>query len=116
MRAARVHNAAVQLAGKPAAPVYAYQMDIVARELGLYEPAPSYAVDDLSQLPRTGRYYLLVREAQLEQMKEQLGSFEQVGQGEWVIHKTGTFPRFLRLAKGAEPLEDIRILQVDGLK
>ena len=110
------HNAAVQLAGKPAAPVYIYQMDIVARELGLYGPSPSYAVDDLSQLPRTGRYYLLVRETQLEQMKQRLGSFEQVGQGEWVIHKTGTFPRFLRLAKGMEPLEDIRILQVDGVK
>lgn len=110
------HNAAVQLAGKPGAPVYVYQMDIVARELGLYDPSPSYAVDDLSQLPRTGRYYLLVRQAQLEQIRQRLGSFEQVGQGEWVIHKTGTFPRFLRLAKGTEPLEDIRILQVDGVK
>ncbi len=97
-------------------PVYVYQMDIVARELGLYVPSPSYAVDDLSQLPRTGRYYLLVRQAQLAQMRQRLGSFEQVGQGEWVIHKTGTFPRFLRLAKGTEPLEDIRILQVDGVK
>ena len=110
------HNAAVQLAGKPGAPVYAYQMDIVGRELGLYDPSPSHGVDGLSQLPRTGRYYLLVREAQLAQLKEHLGSFEQVGQGDWVVHKTGTFPRFLRLAKGTEPLEDIRILQVDGMK
>lgn len=110
------HNAAVQLAGKPTAPVYAYQMDIAARELGLYDTAPSYAVDDLAQLPKAGRYYLLVREAQLVQLKEHLGSFNQVGQGDWVVHKTGTFPRFLRLAKGTEPLEDIRILQVENVK
>jgi hypothetical protein len=37
-----------------------------------------------------------------------------VGQGQWVVHKTGTFPRFLRLARGEEPLEDIRIVQVDA--
>jgi hypothetical protein len=31
-----------------------------------------------------------------------------------VVHKTGTFPRFLRLAKGMEALEDIRIVQIDA--
>jgi 4-amino-4-deoxy-L-arabinose transferase-like glycosyltransferase len=108
------HNANVQLAGKPEAPVYVYQMDIVARELGLYNSAPCYAIDDAAQLPASGRYYLLVREEQLPQLGERLGRAEQVGQGRWVVHKTGTFPRFLRLAKGTEPLEDIRILQVKG--
>ncbi|ADE10584.1 ArnT family glycosyltransferase [Sideroxydans lithotrophicus] len=110
------HNAAVQLAGKPDAPVYVYQMDIVARELGLYDSSPCYAVDDPGQLPKTGRFYFLVRQSQLEQLRAHLGRFEQMGQGEWVVHKTGTFPRFLRLAKGTEPLEDIRILQVEGVK
>jgi hypothetical protein len=87
-------------------------MDIVARELGLYNAAPCYAVDDLTQLPKTeGSFYLLIRAAQLKELSRR---FEQVGQGQWVVHKTGTFPRFLRLAKGTEPLEDIRIVQVDG--
>ncbi len=108
------HNANVQLAGKPEAPVYVYQMDIVARELGLYNGAPCYAFDDAAQLPKSGRYYLLAREEQLPQLGDRLGRAEQVGQGRWVVHKTGTFPRFLRLARGTEPLEDIRILQVDG--
>lgn len=110
------HNANAQLAGKPAAPVYAYQMDIVARELGLYNRSPCYAVDDPAQLPASGRYFLLIGARQLAELGGQLGSFEQVGQGDWVVHKTGTFPRFLRLAKGTEPLEDIRILQVEGVK
>ena len=110
------HNANVQLTGKPEAPIYVYQMDIVARELGLYNRSPCYAVDDAAQLPKTGRYYLLVTGEQLAQMSGRLGHIEQVAQGRWVIHKTGTFPRFLRLAKGTEPLEDIRIVQVDGVK
>jgi 4-amino-4-deoxy-L-arabinose transferase-like glycosyltransferase len=110
------HNANVQLTGKPEAPIYVYQMDIVARELGLYNRSPCYAVDDAAQLPKTGRYYLLVTGEQLAQMSGRLGHIEQVAQGRWVIHKTGTFPRFLRLAKGTEPLEDIRIVQVDDVK
>ncbi len=109
------HNVNAQLAGKPATPVYVLQMDIVARELGLYNRAPSYAVDDVSQLPRTGRYFLLIRAEQLTQLSQSLGRVEQVGQGPWVVHKTGTFPRLLRLAKGEEPLEDIRIVQIEGV-
>lgn len=108
------HNANAQLAHQAEAPVYVYQMDIVARELSLYHRAPCFALDDLAQLPRTeGKVYLLIRAAQLNELSRR---FEQIGQGQWVVHKTGTFPRFLRLAQGVEPLEDIRIVQVDGVK
>jgi len=111
------YNAKVKLADKMDAPVYVYQMDLVARELGLYRRSPSYAVDDPSQLPAAGiRYYLLVREEQLAQLSGRLGRVEQMAQGWWVVHKTGAFPRLLRLAKGAEQLEDIRIVQVEGVK
>ncbi len=110
------HNANVQLADKPEAPIYVYRMDIVARELGLYNRSPCYAVDDASQLPAKGRYFLLVSGEQLVQLSGHLGRVEPVAQGRWVVHKTGTFPRFLRLAKGTEPLEDIRIVQVEGIK
>jgi 4-amino-4-deoxy-L-arabinose transferase-like glycosyltransferase len=111
------HNANTLLAGRPGAPIYVYQMDIVSRELGLYNRSACYAVDDPSQLPTTGeRYYLLVREEQLAQLRNQLGRVEPVAQGHWVVHKTGIFPRFLRLAKGTEPLENILIVQVEGVK
>ena len=110
------HNANAQLAGKPSAPIYVYQMDIVARELGLYNKSHCFAVDDPAQLPHNEIYYLLVTAEQLAQLSERLGHVEQVAQGKWVVHKTGTFPRFLRLAKGTEPLEDIRIVQVEGAK
>ncbi|OIR16693.1 undecaprenyl phosphate-alpha-4-amino-4-deoxy-L-arabinose arabinosyl transferase [mine drainage metagenome] len=108
------HNASMQLAGKPEAPVYVYRMDIVARELGLYSRLPCYAVDDAAQLPQAGRYYLLVGADDMAQLAGRLGNIAQVAQGRWVVHKTGTFPRFLRLARGVEPLEDIRIVQVVG--
>jgi 4-amino-4-deoxy-L-arabinose transferase-like glycosyltransferase len=110
------HNANAQMAGKPSAPIYVYQMDIVARELGLYNRSPCFAVDDPAQLPTTGRYFLLVSAEQLVQLNGRLGQVEPVAQGQWVVHKTGTFPRFLRLDKGTEPLEDIRIVQVEGVK
>ncbi len=106
------YNANALLADKPAAPVYVYQMDIVARELGLYRSAPAYAVDNVAQLPARGSYFLLIEAGQMGAVGPLRA--EQVGQGNWVVHKTGTFPRWLRLAKGAEPLQDVRILQVEG--
>jgi 4-amino-4-deoxy-L-arabinose transferase-like glycosyltransferase len=110
------HNANVHLADKPSAPIYVYQMDIVARELGLYNKSPCFAVDEAAQLPQGGPYYLLVTGEQLALLSGRLGHIEQIAQGRWVIHKTGTFPRFLRLAKGMEPLEDIRLVLADGAK
>ncbi len=111
------HNANTQLTGKPSAPIYVYQMDIVARELGLYNVSPCFAADAASQLPGKGEgYYLLVRETQLAELSGQIGSSKTVGGGNWVVHKTGTFPRLLRLAKGTEPLEDILIVQVESAR
>ena len=37
---------------------------------------------------------------------------EVLAQGDWVDHKTGTLPRQLKLAKGTEPLEPMRLLKV----
>lgn len=108
------HNAAKQLANQPAAPVYVYQMDIVARELGLYQSSSTYALEKVAQLPQRGGYFLLVSAEQLAEVAPHLARAEQVGQGNWVVHKTGTFPRFLRLAKGEDPLQDIRIMKVEG--
>ncbi len=45
-----------------------------------------------------------------------LGKVEQVAQGDWVVHKTGTLPRMLKLAKGDELLEDIRLVRVTPAK
>jgi hypothetical protein len=106
------HNVNSKFSGRLGAPIYVYRMDIVARELGLYNKLPCIAVDDAAQLPRARRYFLLVSNEHLVQMGGQLGHVEPVAQGQWVVHKTGTFPRFLRLAKGEEPLEDIRLVQV----
>lgn len=112
MRVGVAHNVDRQLAGRTALPIYAYQMDIVARELGLYRSAPAYAVEDVAQLPARGGYFLLIEAGQMGAVSPLRA--KQVGQGNWVVHKTGTFPRWLRLAGGTEPLQDIRILQIEG--
>ena len=112
IRVGVAHNVDRQLASRPALPVYVYQMDIVARELGLYRSAPAYAVDNMVQLPAQGSYFLLIEAGQMGAVGPLRA--EHVGQGNWAVHKTGTFPRWLRLAKGTEPLQDIRILQVEG--
>ena len=110
------YNANARLADKVGVPIYVYQMGMVARELGLYNRSPCYAVDEPAQLPATGhRYFLLAREEQLAELSEHLGQFEQLAHGRWVVYKTGTFLRLLQLAKGIEPLEEIRLVQV-GVK
>lgn len=105
------YQAARHLAPLPTAPVYALQMGLVARELGLYLEAPCVALTDAVQLPKAGApYYLLVRAAQLDQLGE--FSLTPVAQGRWAVDKTGLLPRMLQLARGSEGLEDIRLLRV----
>lgn len=111
------YNANKLLADKPRAPIYALQMDIVSRELSLYNASPCYALDDAAKLSTIGEpYYLLVRATQLAQVSAGLGKIEQIGQGDWVVHKTGMLPRLLNLAKDKALLEDIRIVRVEGVK
>jgi 4-amino-4-deoxy-L-arabinose transferase-like glycosyltransferase len=107
------YNANKQLAAKPVAPIYSYNMGIVSRELAVYNSAQVFPAVSADQLPTSGDYHLLISEKDLETVASKLGRYEQIGQGDWVVHKTGTFPRLLRLAKGEEPLQDIRILAVN---
>ncbi|MDD2700374.1 MAG: glycosyltransferase family 39 protein [Sideroxydans sp.] len=107
------YNANKQLAGEPLAPVYSYNMGIVSRELGLYNTSPVFPAVGPEQLPASGKYYLLVSAKDMAAIASKLGRYEQIAQGDWVVHKTGTFPRFLKLARGEGPLEDIRILAVN---
>ncbi|NBT54760.1 MAG: glycosyl transferase [Betaproteobacteria bacterium] len=112
------YNANRVLATQPPGAIYVWQMDLVARELGLYNQAPSVSVSERPRLPTVGRpYYLVIRAAQLAQVAHLPGQVEPVAQGLWVVDKTGLLPRMLQLARGTEPPEDIRILRiVPGLR
>ena len=112
MRVSVPYNVSQLLAGREALPVVAYRMDIVSRELGLYLPVPVISADEPEQLPLQGRYVLLVSAPEWAGLRERLSQVTQIAQGDWAIHKTGTFPRFLRLARGEEPLDDVRVLEV----
>lgn len=107
------YNANKRLADQPPAPVYSYNMGIVSRELGVYGPAAVFPAVSLAQLPPSGKYYLLISAQDMDAVLPMLGRHEQIVQGDWVVHKTGTFPRFLKLARGEGPLEDVRILAVN---
>jgi 4-amino-4-deoxy-L-arabinose transferase-like glycosyltransferase len=109
------HNVNARLADKSGLPVYIYQMPMVARELSLYSRATILDAGDAAQLPAPGsRYVLVVRAEQYAQLKARLGQVDEIAEGHWAVHKTGTFPRLLRLAKGREPLETIRIVKAGG--
>jgi hypothetical protein len=112
------YNANRLLATQSPAAIYVWQMDLVARELGLYNPAPTFSVSEPARLPAAGQpYYLVIRAAQLAQVDPLPGQVETVAQGRWVVDKTGLLPRMLQLARGTEPPEDIRILRIDpGLR
>lgn len=106
------YNAGRALAGHDDAPVYVYRMDIVSRELGLYHPAPCLAADRPERLPASGKYYLMATAEEAARLGTRLPPHREVARGDWVVHKTGTFPRFLRLVRGEEPLDKVLILEV----
>jgi hypothetical protein len=111
------HNVNAQLADQSGVPIYVYRMPMVARELSLYSRSAIHDEDDAARLPVAGsRYFLVARTGQYAQLKAQLGRVDEIAEGRWAVHKTGTFPRLLRLAKGLEPLEAISIVQVGGMQ
>ncbi|PIW08076.1 MAG: hypothetical protein COW39_11110 [Comamonadaceae bacterium CG17_big_fil_post_rev_8_21_14_2_50_60_13] len=109
------YNAALQLRDQPVAEVLVLALDdTTARELAIYTGWPARSVARAQDLPdANGRAcYLLVRAAQLPELVPQ--HWQPVGQGYWVVHKTGTLPRLLQLARDDSLLEDIRLLRCAG--
>lgn len=96
-------------------PIVMYRVDeITPRELALYRGLPCcLAANAPSQLPGPGSRYLLVIKAEhMDAVRDFLGNNKTLAEGEWIDHKTGLLPRMLRMAKGDEPLEKFRIVEV----
>jgi hypothetical protein len=104
---------AVRLFGqKSSIPIYVYQMPEVARELALYVNAPCFEVENTAPLTAVkGNYYLLVRGDQSQQLHFKPAQFRRLAAMKLAVHRTGTFDKLLRLAKGTGPLETIDFLQ-----
>lgn len=106
------HNAARIFGQRSGMPIYVYQMPEVAKELSLYSAAPCHAINDAEALSQVrGSYQLLVRHDQAQQLNFPEGQFKRLAGMDLVVHKTGTFNRLLKLAKGTGPLETIDFLQ-----
>ena len=107
------YNVDRALAAQTPGPIYVWRMPLVARELALYSPASCQLARASADLPPGGApFYLVIRAAELAQIGETLAQAEPVAQGHWALEKTGLLPRMLRLAKGTEALEDVRVFRV----
>ena len=58
------------------------------------------------------RYLLVIKAEHMDAVRDFLGNNKTLAEGEWIDHKTGLLPRMLRMAKGDEPLEKFRIVEV----
>lgn len=106
------YNAAKLFGSHPAIPIYVYQMPEVARELALYSEAPCHEVDDAESLMQVkGKYYLVARRDQMVQLHPESSRLSSIASMDLVVHKTGTFNRLLRLARGTGPLENMDFLE-----
>jgi hypothetical protein len=104
---------AVRLFGeRSGVPIYVYQMPEVARELALYTSAPCYELENpVPLIPLKGNYYLLVRHDQTQQLHFEAAQFRYLAAMRLAVHKTGTFDKLLKFAKGTGPLETIDFIQ-----
>ncbi len=110
------HTAKV-IQDKPALPVYVHQMSLQARELGLYLQRPCNPIDDFGSLKQVeGNFLIVLRESDVPQLVQRFAQSQRLATLHVVIHKTGTFPKLLQMAKGTWPLEDVAILRIDQPK
>jgi len=106
------YNAARVLRTHPAATIWVLDLDETsARELALYTGWPTRSVNQTAALPDPTQNpcYLLMRARALAELQSM--AWQPVAQGLWVVHKTGTLPRLLQLARDDSLLEDIRLLR-----
>ena len=106
------YNAARLFGERSGVPIYVYQMPEVARELALYTTAPCYELENTGSLARLeGNYYLVVRHSQTQELHLEAAQLRYLAAMKLAVHKTGTFDRLLKFAKGTGPLQTIDFIQ-----
>ena len=106
------YNAARLFGARSGVPIYVYKMPEVERELSLYTTAPCYELESAEPLmPLKGNYYLVVRHDQTQELHFEAARFRYLAAMKLAVHKTGTFDRLLKFAKGTGPLQTIDFMQ-----
>jgi 4-amino-4-deoxy-L-arabinose transferase-like glycosyltransferase len=107
---------AVRLFGaRSGVPIYVYKMPEVAKELALYTTAPCHELENAESLtPLKGNYDLVVRHSQAQELDVAGPQMKHLTAMKLAVHKTGTFDRFLKLAKGTGPLETIDFVELQA--
>lgn len=103
---------AVRLLDRPSrAPIYVYRMPEVARELALYVDAPVRPLDEWSALPSHGEpFRVIARDS--DAVRAVAPALRTVAVLPLAVHRTGTFDRLLKWARGNGPLESVRFLSM----
>jgi hypothetical protein len=105
-------NAARLFGKRSGVPIYVYKMPEVARELALYTRAPCYEFDSMEPpVSPKSDYYLVVRHSQTQELHLEAAQFRHLAAMKLAVHKTGTFDRLLKFAKGTGPLQTIDFIQ-----
>lgn len=106
------HNVAKALAGRPAQPVYLHQMSLQARELSLYLQQPCESVDDFAAIQPQRGFQVVLKESDVPRFAERHPQFSRIASLQLMIHKTGMFPKMLKMAQGTWPTDEIAVLHV----
>ena len=107
------YHAAKVIPAQPGVAIYAHQMSLECRELGLYLQTPCRPVDDFNSLTQaSGDFVIVLRESDVPLLARQFPRLKKIATLDVVIHKTGTFNKLIDMARGTWPLEKVAVLQI----
>ena len=107
------YHAAKVMPAQPGVAIYAHQMSLECRELGLYLQTTCRPIDDFSSLAQVpGGFVIVLRESDVPLLARQFPQLEKIATLDVVIHKTGTFNKLIAMAQGNWPLEKVAVLRI----
>jgi 4-amino-4-deoxy-L-arabinose transferase-like glycosyltransferase len=93
--------------------IYAHQMSLECRELGLYLQTTCQPIEDFNSLVRTtGDMTVVLRESDVAQLTQRFPQAKSLATLDVVVHKTGTFNKLIAMAQGTFPLEKVAVVQI----
>ena len=107
------YHAAKVIPAQPGMTIYAHQMSLECRELGLYLQTTCHPIDDFNSLAQApGDFVIVLRESDVPLLARQFPQLKKIATLDVVIHKTGTFNKLIAMAQGTWPLEKVAVLQI----
>ncbi len=107
------YHAASIIRAQPGTTIYAHQMPLECRELGLYLQTTCQPIEDFDSLAQTaGDMTVVLRESDVAQLTQRFPQAKSLATLDVVVHKTGTFNKLIAMAQGTWPLEKIAVVEI----